>query len=966
MGEGRARIGARRWIGASLLVLTLALQAADATAQQAQANFSIPEQKLQDALLAYGQQAGVSITMPDDALLYRRSRAVQGARTQSDALAALLAGSGLTFEFVSPNAVRVFVPEKRSEAPRQAPRPAVAAPVQAQDEITVVASRLGTQQSAQPTVAITRKDIESSGRESVAQLLNNLPQVSVRSTPSPSQNSRGVSSVNLRGLPNGLTLVLLDGRKLGGTAYQSSTGITNLNLLPLAAIERIEVLPGGSSAVYGGDALAGVVNIVLRKNVEGGAVDFRYGGADNFAERQWTAAWGHGFDRGSISILAQHNSNNELTNAARDISKNTDFRRFGGPLYTTTFTSPGNVYSVDGKPLPGLKSNVAAIPAGNGVGLKISDFLATDGKPNTSTTYYENVAQVPPAEQYGTMVYGTFELTPDVELYGNVFYSHRKSPERDYTYQLGGQAGYHIVPANNPFNPFGVPVGVNLVFDGTGTQCYCLTQDYTRGLVGARGDIGSWHWDVAVTRSYSHDVNDEDGLYSPAATAQAGLSDTNPATALNPFQTKVWSMADIGKYNQHLIQTSENWLTTVDATVRGPLFELPAGTVRALAGVEYDYSQVGYHYYTLNVNGDRNVGSAFTEIRVPLLGPGEAGGAERVVLSGAARYDRFSDFGSKVSPQGGIEIRPVDGLLLRGSYSEAFKPPTLYQLHAPEITGSTVQIVDPRRGESYFAGQTTGGNSRLQPLTGESQSFGFVLTPRALPGLEISASKWRMKLDNYVSTIASQTLVNNESLFGDYVIRAAPSAADVAAGRPGQIRTVRNVSLNFGTYNIAGVDLAVRWPFKTSIGEFVPAAAATSVYRYNAALIPGAPVGQRAGKATTGGYAPKWKGQASLGWNTDYVETSFSANYTGAYRDYAPSNISLGNFWTFDLNARIAIGQAFRDLPSQLKGTYLTVGVRNLSDRLPDYSSYSVTSGYDPTQYDIIGRYLYAQVGFRF
>ncbi len=118
MGEGRARSNARRWIGASLLVLALGMQA-QANAQQAQANFSIPEQSLQQALLAFGNQAGVSITMPDDSLLSRRSRAVQGVRSQSEALTALLAGTGLSFEFVAPNAVRVFAQERRSEAPKR-------------------------------------------------------------------------------------------------------------------------------------------------------------------------------------------------------------------------------------------------------------------------------------------------------------------------------------------------------------------------------------------------------------------------------------------------------------------------------------------------------------------------------------------------------------------------------------------------------------------------------------------------------------------------------------------------------------------------------------------------------------------------------------------------------------------------------------------------------------------------------
>lgn len=977
-GKLRALAGAALLGAAVPMVSAIALLAAmPALAQNETSNFAIPAQPLADALFLYRAQSGVSVAFLSDDVRDKRAPSVSGTLSNCDALARLLAGSGLKMDFVGPRTARISAQREKQTAvvPALAPVSASArplrapAPFDAPDELVVVASRLANGEGAAPVVSMTRTQIDATGAETITQALNNLPQVGIKQTTSPASNGRGNSTVSLRGLPGGMSLTMLDGRKLASSAYQTTGNVTNLNLLPLAVIDRIDVLPNGSSAVYGGDGLAGVINIVLRKKFDGVAADIRYGDADGLQERQIRGAWGTSWDRGSIAVTAEYDSNGALGKSRRALTATSDFRAYGGSLSTTQYTMPGNIYSLNGQNIPGLTSTVAGIPAGtNGIGLAAANFAPTAGRPNTATTFTSEGVIIPRIRQYGGLLYGTLDLSDTVELYANLLHTHREAEERDYEQLAPGQTGTVVIPASNPFNPFGVPLGLNYLFRGAGAACYCLTQDYTRGVAGARGELRGWKWDVGATHTRSRDLSDEDGVYSDYTKINAALADTNPATAFNPFADRSWTKAQVEPFNTHVRQISVNELTTVDASLRGTAFELPTGPVQLSLGVEYDHNKLNYVYAPLSVRADRDVGSAFGEARIPLLGPAEPGGQERIVLSGALRYDRYSDAGGSASKQAGLEVRPVEGLLLRGSWATAFKPPSLYQLYSPVQSFTFATLVDRRRGETYPVNYIQGGNPGLQSLTGESRTLGFVLNPKILHGLEISASKWSIKIDNYASTFGLQTMADNEDLFSAYVTRAAPTAADTAAGRPGRITFLRNVTANYGSMDLAGADFSVRWPFSTEIGTFTPGVIATNTYRYNVAIIPGAGAAQRAGKANTAGYAPKWKLQTSLAWSTDYVDALMVGNYVGSYRDYAPSQRSLGKYWTVDANARIAIGHLFRPGDARLEQTYLTVGARNLFDNLPVYSAFSPSGsvGFDPTQYDIIGRYLYVQLGVRF
>jgi iron complex outermembrane recepter protein len=995
------------------LLATTLLSLTSALAQEAdnRAQFDIPPQALDSALLAFSDQADVQVVVSADAVKGLSTRGVSGRFSAPSALRTLLAHTGLQFDVFGDRTYSVGPIQARSQPVTDgAPAGAASATDRADagdgpaspgdrsdiepdpdseaggrksndsesqrlssEEIIVTGSRLGTplSESALPVKTLSRDDIERSGALTLAHALNVLPEVSVSSTTSPLQNGRGSSTVQLRGLPGGTTLILLNGRRLPETPINSSEGITNLNVLPLAAIQRIDVLPSGSSAIYGGDALAGVVNIVLKRDAEGLSLNAHYGGADGYYEEQGGLSWGTSSERASLLFVGSYSRSSELNGSERDITANNDYRRFGGPDLSVSNANPGNVFSLNAQNLPGLNSTFAGIPdATNGVGLTPGSFAATAGQLNLNSSRYSAYSQRPYMEQYSGLLNARVELGANTELFGELLYAHYEPRPYLTSPIVAGRTGSVRIPATNPFNPFGVNLGVEYVFEGV-RFCQCVEQEYAQGRLGSGGSLGSWEWQLAAAYARGKDQAAEGPLLDNAR-LNAALADTNPASSLNLFADRTWTNEELAPFLTTRIGDFTSDLRSVDGFVRGTLFEWFAGPVKAVVGAEYTESELDYNYVGVaNVfQGDRDAYAVFGELRVPLMAGRSQRSSERLALTGAVRFDDYSDFGNRTSPEIGLEVRPFESLLVRGAYSTAFKPPTLFNLFSPVRSFPNVPIRDPLRGnQSYPITLVQGGNPDLEPLTGETTSMGLVFAPFASESASMSwdfrLTHWQIEIENFASVISFQTMVNQESLFTNEISRGPQTPADVAAGVPGQIAQIRNIFVNFGTFELAGVDLTATSRVRTGLGELVPSITATRTYEYDAALIPGAPVEDRVSRASLAGYAPKWKGSVGLRWSRDRISGGVTGRYVGEYTDHAPATRELGDFWFLDVNARYDLPSTLLPRLSDSGDTYVSIGAVNVLDTLPQYSGFGLT-GYDPTQADIRGRFVYAHVGLTF
>jgi iron complex outermembrane recepter protein len=934
------------FVGAALVTAALAQIPSD------KVHVDIPSQSLSSALTQFGRDTGTEIVFAPEAVSQKVSAAVKGDYPREKAISLLLGGTGLSYRITTQGAIVINAGAKASGADAESGKDNIS-------EIVVTGSRIPTDaaESAQRTSVYTREQIEQSGQSTLSDFFNTLPAVSVNSVES-FQAIGGGTTVQLHGLPYGTTLVLINGRRTEVSGIQGDSGnnFFDLNNLPLAAIERIEVVSEGSSAVYGSDAIAGVVNIILRKDFNGFEANVKYGGAVGTHEWNGNLAWGKHWDEGFLSVVGSTLSRSELLGSERAATSSE-------AIYPTCPLA--NIFSTTGNNLPGTNSPYAAVSAGS----TAQHYISTPGSLNQcSLLGYESI--IPITRREGLLIQGGYDVSSSVKVFTEILYSHSKE-----TIIIGpplwfGEPGYQqfTVPSANPYNPYGQTVGVSQIVLGPPPSGEEVDTDYFRPLIGASGDFAtSWHWEVAAWES--RDQAKYLALSQPnGAVTQAALDSTDPATALDPFAAGAPGSAQL--LNSLFTNYMDKFVgQTVAASgfLRGPLFQLPSGPLDVVVGSEYYRDTQSSdnisdpNNYPGSTSHHRNSYAIFGETRIPILTGGtvpQGGGTLAATVAG--RYDHYSDFGGKTTPQFGAEWRPLTGLLVHATYAQAFKAPSLFELYTP-VSSFPSAVSDPLAGgQNEAADIVSGGNVHLRPEIGQSRAFGIVYSNKDNPNLQLSVRQWSIGEKDSIQQLGAQTIVDNEALFPSNVVRAS----NCTGGPPCPITEVNNTYVNFGQISVAGIDYGMNYKTTSAFGQLTPSLNVTQTYRYREALAPGSPIINAAGAAQdSGNWAPKWKGTLAVGWNLGSLTASVDARYVGPYQDYDATN-EIGNFWLFDASCRWAIGETWSAENKWLRGTYIQIGGVNLANRLPSYSNFSGgTVGYDPAQADIRGRFLYAQFG---
>lgn len=952
MSRGRRKIDAKtRWrLGcAGLLLATLPLTQALAEPQQ----FEIAEGSAAKMLREFGRVAKLQTLFDYELVRNVRTHAVSGKLEADEALSRMLSGTGLTFQRVDERTIAI-----RPEAmPSSDIGPTI--------EEVVVASRLlhSAAESAVPVEVYDRPAIQRSGAATITDFLNTLPAVSVQTTQTgQSQGANGSTTVQLRGLPKGTTLLLLNGRRVHGSGASGSGMYFDLSMLPMAAIERIEVLPTGSSAVYGGDAVGGIVNVVLRDGLDGTEFSSRYGQTSDGAydEQQYSLATGWKSERWSGSVILSYARNSELRGSERKLTSSEDYTPYGGRDVRVTYGNPANVCASDGS-LTGLGVRCATVPVGStGVGLTPADFASTAGQvARTSLNSYYSVMS--PAEQMSAFATTTFKLGSNTELFAELLYT---NAQRElYVYPPLASI---TVPANSPNNPFDENVTVSYVFDQLGRICaQCVDTDYYRPLLGARGTFSSdWSWEAAAWSS--RDTSEIPTGF--VAIDTAGLSAAVANGSFNPFADAPGDVNLLRSFVRTRPRTFKGSADSVNAFVRGPIADWAGGKIEAVFGAEYQRSGLSSDQpgaaATTSYDIDREQSAVFTELRAPLYGGGQRAGADILAMQVAYRYDDYPDFGGRSNFGAGLEFRPMDRLLMRASYSTAFKPPTLYHLHAP-TTSFVGAVNDPERGnESVLVAQSYGGNPNLKAETSWSRNFGLVYS--LTDNWDATLTQWRMRLEKGFVQVSSSVVLAHPEVYPGRVVRAPVEAGDPYG--VGRLISIDQSYGNFGYADESGIDLQLNGKVDTALGTWQPALSVVYVYDYDFEFTPGAGKQSAVSRANDqGSYAPRWKGTLSLGWKGENAQAGVAGRYTGSYRDATTLRANpktLGDFWYVDLNARLELGKLLMKDSSAWSRLFVAAGARNLLNKEPEYSDsgYGYT-GYDPYIYDLMGRYVWIQAG---
>jgi iron complex outermembrane receptor protein len=989
-----------------LLVVSLLLHsgvgAAAGTAPPAQYTIEQPSQTVAESLQSIAHETGTSVLFDATAVRGRVAHPVSGHLSAFEAITAALQGTGLVAEQMPDGAVVVRPAAASAGAPvlRASGVPATgpsaeaapgalaisdagvpgaapggvntAAPAggQALDDASVVRVEItGTRlkrvevDGPTPVNVYTAKDIEQSGQPNLERFLSSLNEVSASAGEGVAGATGGQGTVQLRGLPLGTTLVLINGRRVEAVG-SSSANYFNLNLIPMAAIDRVEIVPVGSSAVYGGDALAGVVNVILKKSIDGVSFAANLGSGRGFGGGGMSLTTGGHSTDGSYLLMGSYNRATPLTMAERSFFQNADYRRFGGKDTRVRNCTPGTVSSVSGADLPGLDSSFAAIPRlGAGQIPQGSDFAGTAGSANLCNLYVNGDGQ-PLSYNEDTLALhatGEHKIVGSWSAFGEFTFSRERTQART----IGLMLSNVTVPAGNLYNPFGEDVKVTTVLGPeNGLQGTARETRFTRALMGLRGTLAG-DWDAELTVSTTRDNGP---LHTFAANVNssalnAALAATSPTSAINPFTADRAASEDVlrGIWADSIRQ-NHGRKDVIGALARGSLLQLPAGTLDAVFGAEsssdhYDLSIPASH---LDLHDSRRNSAAYGELRAPLL---SAGAADHdwslATLTLAARRDRYSDFGSANTYQTGLELRPLRSLLIRASSATSFKPPTLLETHVVDSSypAQLFSLVDPARGgEAITSGTVVRTmNAGLQPEQGRATSFGAMWEPDASLGTRVGATYWQVHVNGLISLVAPQTALDYEGQFPGFVTRG-PSVD----GQPGPVTSIKYAEANLGSVDVAGADMEAAYSLRGLLGRWTAAVGATRTNEYQVVLAPGAPKQNRLGRRFDDFWAPRWKDRASLDLDAGSWTVGLTGRYLGEYKDEGTSERRLGAYWLYDLAGSLDLKKCLPDLAAFVKAASLSLSVANLGNRQPQFvETYPY---YDLTQADWRGRYVSTRV----
>ncbi|KQZ53472.1 hypothetical protein ASD92_10655 [Massilia sp. Root1485] len=850
-------------------------------------------------------------------------------------------------------------------------------------EITGSAIKRIDAETAVPVTVLRVEDLKKEGLTTIEQVMSNLSvsQAQQGTSQSVGSSTGGASFANLRGIGQNKTLVLLNGRRLANNAYDSSA--PDLNMIPFAALERVEVLRDGASSLYGSDAVGGVINFITKKNYQGGSATFgedvpSHGGGRSI-NANVALGWGDLDTQGwNISAVIDHQEQYPLTGTDR--SYNT---RYPGGLSTSTF--PANYYqggdSVNPAG-PGCTTGVHTIPdGGSGCIMTTSSFVDYIPRNIRDSGLIRGTLKLGQHElgvEYLTsqsVVGTTIAQVPYGGLYMNRL---RPDGTANPYYPAGLDPTY-----TEPFMPAGVKPGfahVKWRDIPNGVRQDKNTNRQQRLVVSLNGNVAGWDYDGAVTWNENR-VQEQLFGYSDGGLITQGVRDgiINPFGEQSAAGTALLNSAGLSG----TIQTARGQTTGLDFHASRELGDwLNAGRGAAVAlGAQTTYDKftsaantefaekvvasTGIDPNTLN-SGSRHTYAVYGELNVPIL--------KTLDVTGSVRYDKYSDFGNTTNPKVSFRWQPTQAVLVRGSYSTGFRAPSLYDIHSAQTFTNSAGTYDdpvncpggtPLPGHSRAAncGQQFqvlgGGNPALQPEKSKNATLGIMLEP--LKGLSVGVDFWALKLDHQIGVLSLDDIFADNVKYGTRYHRNPAGELSVDGSQcpnPATCGYIERLNENLGGIITNGLDLSANYRLRShGYGTFSFASNTTYVHRYEYQNTEGGEWHQNVGVYSGTGPVFRWQSTNNVVWNRDAWSAGLTARYKSGYIDQDPTN-HVASYTTFDLFGAW----------QQKKGLGLTVGVRNLLDKDPplSYQDYTFQAGYDPRYTDPLGRTFYARVNYTF
>ena len=893
-------------------------------------------------------------------------------------------------------------------------------------EITGSSIKRIAAESSLPVTTITKEDIARSGVTSVEALLQTITSVSTAGSSQGANlaglSTYGLSSVSLRGLGDQRTLVLVNGKRMA--VFAGSGGAVDVNAIPFSAIERIEVLRDGASGVYGSDAVAGVVNFILREDYTG----LEIGGSYNSPIRSGDGKSGKAnfvFGKGNLEADGfNFMVAGEFEKAHALFAKDRDFAKTGNiaPYIKSAATETGRI---EGIFIPGKTvSQNARVVATNPFGYSSSGYgnpkapdncadisMFSSGKGGVGGKFdnckFDSgpfVGLFPEIERTNLVGLAKYKLNADTTLYADALYARNKVKE---TYQpaparvgffstdnaftgSGVDPALLIFPSNpnyvSTITPYllshglaamnGQPLAITLRSFLAGPRQETDTNTQSRFNAGVKGIVfKDWEYNVSFTTNQSKtDGKLTDGYYSQLELARVL---NNPANNWNPFATGGIQDAALtaklqgAKYIGPTI-TGKSTSTGADASITGTLMNLPAGPLQLATGLSARRDSYDIAVPAILGSGDiAGLGGAT---------PPESSSRNVQAIFAelnipilktleanlAARTDHYSDVGNTTNGKASLRFAVTPNVLLRGSVGTGFRAPTLVELHKPTSVGASEQFIDPKfpADGAIQPNAINGGNSALKPEKSKQASVGIVLQP--ISSVSLGVDYFHVKIDNLIAGPSALSLVNaaraGKPLYGP---------GDVVFAPDGTVDTVDQTLRNANGATVEGIDIDFRfkqafagaWKFSANLNG-------TYTSKYDYKTLNGIqssvgtivqPDGSPLDIAQTG-VVFRWKHNLALNLQNGPWSGTIVQNFQSGYRD------------ADDLNGNRHDVGAFSTYDGQIaytgvKNLKLSAGVRNLFDRNPPLAitnKATFQSGYDPSYYDARARTAYITANYKF
>lgn len=879
-------------------------------------------------------------------------------------------------------------------------------------------------ETALPVQILKREDIERVGATSTEELVKQLSSLSSAGSSTTAANASGygggsIATVSLRGLGSARTLVLVNGRRVsvygGGSAGAAGSSV-DVNSIPLAAIERVEVLKDGASAIYGSDAIAGVVNFILRKDFTGLEVGGNYGQTSDHLGRDRKATIFGGIGRMDTDgwnltggITVQHTD--PIAGSDRDFASRINVGAQND--YTSSIAFPANVV---------LNRNGTL---GNPALPNCGPYSLVSPYSSTRCTYDNSpfVSLQPDFEKASFIANGRLRLAGDAEAYFESGYTRNKItsttqqvplaynaittatnpyvpafqqliaqyPLMQTKYSNIGRGGFILIPSS-PYYPTafaaanglaGVPLLLNYRDVANGQRNTRDTSENTRFVAGVRGTLAGWDMDSAFLFTQS---KVDQNLLSGYAQYSKVLPIFNSGV-INPFgETTDQAALDAVRAAEFrgTSYSSKTSTTSVDIKGSREIWTLPAGAVGMALGAElrrekfqYDPSIAiqtgdiaGLGGNAFPVLGARNVGSMYAEMSIPIV--------KQLDADVAVRYDNYQGVGHTVNPKASLRWQPAKTLMLRSAVGKGFRAPSLTDLNTPQATsitgnGSRDYVRCPNsatgapRDCNFQFTTITGGNQDLKPEKSISITAGVLWEPIKNASISLDAFRINLKDAIVVGGLSSTYFLANADRtlqYAQFINRGAP---DGNASGVGPIESIVQTNANLFKTQVAGVDLDAMYRLRFGNGNRLNFRLAGTYMSKFDVQGPDGSYTSSLDQAlnASGGVVVRWKHNASVTWENGPYGVSLLQNYQKAYTDALASQVArtstptkVDAYQTFDLQLTYA----------GIKNTKLALGVKNLFDRDPPYTNLTSNflGGYDVSYADPRGRFLYVNASYTF